>query len=425
MKPISAKTASRRVASRSAWLAAGLACLAALAWAARGVLALDDAGWSNGFHHPLAGWDHLLTMLAVGVWAAQLRGRAIWQLPLAFVGVMSLGGMAGAAGFALPNVDGVILISCAVFSVFIARNMRFSNRTNTAIVAFFAFFHGFAHGQEISASAGLISYTLGFVLATLLLHGAGILAAKAVLFFAASFLTLFFSQASLANHAKAAGLGKTADGATAVWSGARSGGGILAATLSDHSPPGAMALPRVDGAEACAAAAYYQPATFVDEGGDGPHAARPICFSVSVAAECPPGVALGLSFRHYFPGINFTPGSPLCGNGVGLTSPPVDASFAVPPVIPSVLPLIPVFIVSPVVSGSASAARLLCRVVVYRLFCKLKLPPSAPETNSLNFWLFPASGLRSRFTSPVGLATPPPVCLQAFAFDLKFRLSLK
>ncbi|NOU42781.1 MAG: TonB-dependent receptor [Methyloglobulus sp.] len=144
-----------------------------------------NSDWSHGFSHPLEGWDHIVTMIAVGIWAAQLRGVAIWMLPVTFVSVMSLGGLAGAASFALPSAEIIILLSGLVFSVLIARRVRFNIRINVLIVAFFAFFHGYAHGQEISASASLISYTVGFVLATLLLHGAGILAARlAILSFA-------------------------------------------------------------------------------------------------------------------------------------------------------------------------------------------------------------------------------------------------
>jgi urease accessory protein len=139
---------------------------------------VDTVGWHSGFIHPLHGGDHFLTMLAVGVWAAQLRGSAIWLLPVTFVSVMSLGSLAGAAGLFIPIAELLILLSCLVFSVLIVRRVRFSRQINVAIVAFFAFFHGFAHGQEISTSASLISYTLGFMVATLLLHGAGILLVK-------------------------------------------------------------------------------------------------------------------------------------------------------------------------------------------------------------------------------------------------------
>lgn len=146
-----------------------------------------DNDWSDGFSHPLEGWDHLLAMVAVGVWAAQLRGHAIWLLPLVFVSVMSIGGLAGVASFVIPNAEIMILLSCLVLSIFIVRKIRLCAPLNMLIIAFFAFFHGYAHGQEISTSTSLFSYTAGFVLATLLLHGAGILIARlVVLFFACS-----------------------------------------------------------------------------------------------------------------------------------------------------------------------------------------------------------------------------------------------
>jgi hydrogenase/urease accessory protein HupE len=144
---------------------------------------------NSGFLHPLEGWDHIVTMLGVGVWAAQLRGKAIWLLPTTFVGVMSLGGISGAAKYlAVPSAEILIVLSCLVFSVLIIRKVRFDTRINVLIVAFFAFFHGYAHGAEISTSASLISYTLGFMIATLLLHGAGILVAKVVFLSIAFFI---------------------------------------------------------------------------------------------------------------------------------------------------------------------------------------------------------------------------------------------
>ena len=137
---------------------------------------------SSGFLHPLEGWDHIVTMLGVGIWAAQLRGKAIWLLPTTFVSVMSLGGISGAAKYlAVPSAEILIVLSCLVFSILIIRKIRFDNKINMLIVAFFAFFHGYAHGAEISTSASLISYTLGFMVATLLLHGAGILMVKVIL----------------------------------------------------------------------------------------------------------------------------------------------------------------------------------------------------------------------------------------------------
>lgn len=188
-------------------LSVALPIVLVLAFLGKQVINVDVIGWNNGFQHPLEGWDHLVTMLAVGIWAAQMRGHAIWMLPLAFVSVMSLGGLAGAAGLSIPSVEGIILLSCAVFSVLITRKIRFNAKVNVLIVAFFAFFHGFAHGQEISTSASLISYTLGFMFATLLLHGAGILVAKLLVLVCASLFTVFFANTSQANAVDSVSLG--------------------------------------------------------------------------------------------------------------------------------------------------------------------------------------------------------------------------
>lgn len=157
----------------------GLFLLPLLAQAHTAGYALN--GWHNGFNHPLQGWDHLVTMVAVGVWAAQLNGRAVWLLPLVFVGVMSLGGLAGVSGASVPGAEVMILFSVAVFGVLIIRPIRMQTGVSVLIVGFFAFFHGFAHGQEMPASASLLSFALGFMLATLLLHGAGIVAARLAL----------------------------------------------------------------------------------------------------------------------------------------------------------------------------------------------------------------------------------------------------
>lgn len=146
---------------------------------------------TSGFSHPLEGWDHIVTMLGVGIWAAQLRGKAIWLLPLTFVSVMSLGGISGAAQYlAVPSAEILIFLSCLVFSALILRKIHFDIKINVLIVAFFAFFHGYAHGQEISTSASLLSYTIGFMTATLLLHGAGILVTKVILLS----ITFFIAQ---------------------------------------------------------------------------------------------------------------------------------------------------------------------------------------------------------------------------------------
>ena len=148
-----------------------------------------NSDWYHGFAHPLQGWDHILTMIAVGIWAAQIRGQAIWLLPATFVSVMSFGGLVGVASLVIPTVEVIILLSGLVFSVFIVRKVKFTTQLNVFIVAFFAFFHGYAHGQEISASASLLSYTLGFVFATLLLHCAGIATLRLAAILCAIFLS--------------------------------------------------------------------------------------------------------------------------------------------------------------------------------------------------------------------------------------------
>lgn len=106
-------------------------------------------GWHDGFAHPLHGWDHLLAMIAVGVWAAQQRGRLVWIIPLTFVSIMTLGGIAGVAGVKLPGVDLVIVLSVVVLGALVVRRTILPSRVALVLVGVFAFFHGFAHGSEM------------------------------------------------------------------------------------------------------------------------------------------------------------------------------------------------------------------------------------------------------------------------------------
>jgi hydrogenase/urease accessory protein HupE len=131
-------------------------------------------GWHDGFNHPLHGWDHLLVMIAVGWWAAQQSGRAVWLIPLTFVGVMTVGGIVGATGVGLPGVELAILASVAVFSALVARKVQLRLSVSVGIIGFFAFFHGFAHGAEMPGSANMAMFGFGFVVATLLLHATGL-----------------------------------------------------------------------------------------------------------------------------------------------------------------------------------------------------------------------------------------------------------
>jgi len=133
-------------------------------------------GFGDGFLHPLTGWDHLLAMIAVGLWAAQHRGRAIWLIPLSFVGVMLLGGILGVTGITMPGAELAIAISVLVLGGLVATVTRFTPSLSMALVGFFALFHGYAHGHEMPAAAGALSFSVGFVLATALLHGLGMAA---------------------------------------------------------------------------------------------------------------------------------------------------------------------------------------------------------------------------------------------------------
>lgn len=135
-------------------------------------------GWQHGFTHPLLGWDHLLVMLAVGVWATQQGGRSLWRLPLVFVIVMTLGAVAGAAGVKVPGVEFIILLSVPVFGLMTLERQKVKPLTGMTLVGFFAFFHGLAHGAEMPVSTSVVSFILGFVIATLLLHGLGIVFAR-------------------------------------------------------------------------------------------------------------------------------------------------------------------------------------------------------------------------------------------------------
>jgi urease accessory protein len=130
-------------------------------------------GFTAGLAHPMMGMDHLLAMVAVGVWASQLGGRARWAVPAAFVGVMMLGSALGMAGVAVPMVESAILASVVVMGLLIATAVRVPLVASMTLVGLFAAFHGMAHGAEIPANASGLAYTAGFALATATLHATG------------------------------------------------------------------------------------------------------------------------------------------------------------------------------------------------------------------------------------------------------------
>ncbi|MPR61204.1 HupE/UreJ family protein [Brucella intermedia] len=133
----------------------------------------EHGSFAAGFTHPLSGADHILAMVAVGLWASMLGGRALIAVPLSFVGVMLLGFVAALSGVPIPYVEPVILASVIVLGLLVAVAFRASTPVAALIVGFFAFFHGYAHGGEIGGAA-FLSYGAGFALATALLHAAGI-----------------------------------------------------------------------------------------------------------------------------------------------------------------------------------------------------------------------------------------------------------
>ena len=132
-----------------------------------------DAGFAAGVAHPFIGLDHLLAMVAVGVWAAQLGGRAIWRVPLAFMAMMALGSMLALDSVSLPAVETGIAVSVLVLGLLIAAAARFPLMASMLLVGTFALFHGHAHGLELPQAASAFLYSAGFLLATGLLHAAG------------------------------------------------------------------------------------------------------------------------------------------------------------------------------------------------------------------------------------------------------------
>lgn len=134
----------------------------------------DASGFTHGFGHPLSGLDHLCAMLAVGLWAAQMGGRALWAVPATFVAVMALGGALVMCGIALPLVESGIVLSVLMLGIFVAAAVRLPLAASVAIVGLFALCHGQAHGAEMPETASGIAYGAGFILATALLHVGGI-----------------------------------------------------------------------------------------------------------------------------------------------------------------------------------------------------------------------------------------------------------
>ena len=134
----------------------------------------EASGFLHGLTHPVSGLDHICAMLAVGIWAAQMGGRSVWAVPLTFVGVMALGGALPMLGIGLPFVEQGIVLSVLLLGVLIAASMRLPLWLSSGMVGTFALWHGHAHGAEMPELASGMTYALGFMLVTALLHAMGI-----------------------------------------------------------------------------------------------------------------------------------------------------------------------------------------------------------------------------------------------------------
>lgn len=149
------------------------------------ILVWPDAGWAHvesgqaggfasGLLHPVSGLDHVLAMVAVGLWGAQLGPPAVWLLPVAFPMMMAFGGMLGLMGFPIPGIEIGIAVSGIVLGALILWEAKMPLLGALPVVAFFALFHGHAHGTELMPGQSAILYSLGFVIATGTLHAVGI-----------------------------------------------------------------------------------------------------------------------------------------------------------------------------------------------------------------------------------------------------------
>lgn len=160
----------RRVAT------AALAALAAFAPAAASahVAAGESIGFVSGFLHPLSGLDHIIAMVAVGIWGAQLGRPALWTLPVTFPLVMAVGGFLGLLGVALPFSEVAIALSGVCLGLAVALEWRAPLPVAGILVGLFGLYHGYAHGAELPPGQNALLYSLGFIIATGLLHAAGI-----------------------------------------------------------------------------------------------------------------------------------------------------------------------------------------------------------------------------------------------------------
>jgi len=151
--------------------------LTLLGWtpAAHAHVQQGEAGsFLTGLGHPISGFDHVLAMIAVGLWGVQLGAPALWLLPVTFPMVMALGGMVGLLGVPLPGVEMGIAASAILLGLAVMSQLRPPLAATVVLVGIFGVFHGHAHGTELPAGQSALLYSMGFVAATGCLHGVGI-----------------------------------------------------------------------------------------------------------------------------------------------------------------------------------------------------------------------------------------------------------
>jgi len=131
-------------------------------------------GFLTGLRHPISGPDHVLAMIAVGLWGAQLRAPAVWILPITFPMVMAFGGMLGLMGVPLPGIEIGIAASAIMLGIAVMWELKPRLAIAAVLIGFFAIFHGHAHGTELPPGESGLLYSFGFVIATGCLHAVGI-----------------------------------------------------------------------------------------------------------------------------------------------------------------------------------------------------------------------------------------------------------
>jgi urease accessory protein len=134
----------------------------------------EAGGFGAGFEHPLTGADHFLAMFAVGIWGAQMGGRAVWALPVTFPLIMAMGGLAGMLGMPLPHVELGIALSILALGSAIAFGWHPAEAIALILIGAFAICHGYAHGVELPNAADPADYAAGFVIATGMIHLLGV-----------------------------------------------------------------------------------------------------------------------------------------------------------------------------------------------------------------------------------------------------------